>query len=1814
MSAAGVSGMLALMEEFFERRVGVTNSPALMKALVINGARSIGNYNLGVQNTINFQGWGLVNLTNTIQQALAVQSPNPVAAAKYYFDQNPSMALATGESRTYSLKVNPDGQQLPLRITLAWTDPPGNPIASLKLVNDLDLVVTNTDNSDPLQQDVFFGNDIQSGNDFNLPWDTNTAPNIDYVNNVENVYLLPPLGTNYSITVRAKRVNVNALTVNGNNTVQDYALVISSGDGETNTALSLGSSVSGLVATNAPTIITNDFVESPTDFGQIISLQQAGANTPLLGTNTLSTLPLGKQGQEVLFDGRLTVGLTNQWHFYVFTNNSDPPFTNVAFVVLNAATKSVPRMGTWQFDPANATTIYPDVDLYVSTDPGLLTLQPGAILGADKSLSRGGDEAVIYTNAGPGTVYYIAVKSESQEAVEYTFFGDSSPIPFGSQDEQGNFHGIGHPAYAPIPDDNADGADILVLAFGRTMPKLVKRAVATNTISHELMGDLVGTVSHGGTKDFAVLNNHAPDTPVIRQTFLYDDSGHVSGARRTDGPGSLVNFQGKGASGIWRLREVDDAFGHVGTNEQFGLFLENEPDLGQGVNFELLPTQCDYAFFTVPPNATNLTLQVSLTNGTGPLSVTICRFDGPLCAAGCKSQIVYSNAVITLGLNDEPPINAGTYIVTFCNLGPNVLQGTLGPLKFQLGPGLNSPKLDFTGGPIEVLDDAVTYSTIQVGNVGCMRTVEVGLRIDHPRVSDLMLHLIAPDGTRVLLDQNRGALTTNGMGYTVTSTNIIPVSSAGGPQASTNVIDTGQTSGSISISYDFFSIPDDMSIYYQGVLIWDSGLISGSGTTNISFGPGVSTFVTIIMNQGGNPDTNTLWDYTVTSTSADYFYLTFTENTNLTSTPMKFAVPPFYNLPGSSSNVLISGFESAAAGYYAPTSFIEGWSVVSNRVNVTTNPAAHTGTKSLALLNGAIQTNLPTLPNHKYQVKFAYEQTPAMQGIVSWWRGDGNALDSVSGNNGALTGNVTYGPGEVNGTFIQDGLQDAILLGNPANLQLQNFTIETWAKRTSPTQVTRLGNNNDSVFLSYGSSGYGFGLDHNGRPLLTKIDISGVTANIIVADTNWHHLAMTKSGTSVIFYVDGVAYPTTYSTTFTFGTPVAIGARGDTLGNSFWGRIDELAFFNRALSAAEIQSIYAVGAAGKCGLIVSPAACSGSGQTMIDGQFTGGFNGATNWQTNIVSFTAAGSSTTFAVAGTGFSSRALLDTFTFGDLGGPDYVLPEESLDKVAGLDPFGDWRLEIADTRVGATNPTPTLVRWQLSLIMENTTPAPVALLHHVPVTNSVGPGQIRYFTVDVPYWASFASNRLLNASGQVNLLFNQVTWPTGTNVGDFTLLANSTGGVNTLSTNGTPALIPGATYRLGVQNVGVNPVTFALEVDFDVTPLTNGIPVTGIMMSNSVPRYFSYDVRSNESAVFFQLTNLTGNVDLYVRDGLPFPGPGDADYGSFNFGTNNEVILVVTNGEPVPLKPGRWYLGVFNADVTNVNYTIVVTDITNGGPGVVTLTNKAPYIKSGLAAGDADYYRYVVSAGMQRAQFELQSSSGPATLLARRGALATMQAYDYISVAGTNAPMISLFSGGGVFQLQPGEWYLSVVNGSATPVDYTIMASEFAVSGTNIFVTGEYLSRNPANGSNNFCLGWNSVGGLYYYVEGKVALSDPQWTTVSALVTGGETQTSWCVPLPSPYHFFRVRQWLGAAAPGATSLPSTMTISRETNGIVIRWSGPNTNVYQVQWTASLSAASWQSFSNNVTSATGAFSFTDDGTQSGGLGPTRFYRLVRLP
>lgn len=74
------------------------------------------------------------------------------------------------------------------------------------------------------------------------------------------------------------------------------------------------------------------------------------------------------------------------------------------------------------------------------------------------------------------------------------------------------------------------------------------------------------------------------------------------------------------------------------------------------------------------------------------------------------------------------------------------------------------------------------------------------------------------------------------------------------------------TSATLTIDYNMYSIPDDMRVFYgatNGTLIYDTGLIAGSGTFVLPFGPtnGIATnLITVVMDQGGG-QSGTVWDY-----------------------------------------------------------------------------------------------------------------------------------------------------------------------------------------------------------------------------------------------------------------------------------------------------------------------------------------------------------------------------------------------------------------------------------------------------------------------------------------------------------------------------------------------------------------------------------------------------------------------------------------------------------------------------------------------------------------------------------------------------------------------------------------------------------------------------------------------------------------------------------------------------------------------------------------------------------------------------------------
>jgi len=974
-AAPAVSGTLALMQEFFQSRLQVTNySPALLKALLINGARSANPiYDLDTRPIINYQGWGAVNLTNSLPAALTTNSAEARKAwPLQFFDQSPTNAIASGDIHIYDLVVtNEDARFVPLRLTLAWTDPPGNPGVAVKLVNDLDLVVSNT-----ATHRVYYGNDITALANYNQGRDTNDPPVRDFVNNVENVFLetLGDFTSTNAVTnvvyVIGRRVNVNAVTANTTDVVQDYALVISSGNGVLAAPFQLSRRLANDFHRIPPTPLTN---------GVPLMRQRVGGNFQLLpGIN----------------------GAPNQWQFYVFTNYFYTNYTNfssltngsnVAFVTFLPPNLSRPR------------NLEADIDLYVSMNSNLLVLDPGVVNASYKSRKRGGTEQILFTNAAVGTdvVFYIGVKSEDQQAAEFNIIAISTDMPFEDVDEFGNRVLHGMPVPAVIPDGSpAQPGYVPVLAFGLS-PEYVAEAWVEMGLTHQSVGDLIGILSHQTAS--SVLNNHtlfgrpADNTNTVYNA-IYDDGETGLYSRPgwmllpTDGPGHLDDFVGtKIAGSPWLLNMVDEVpGGGTGRVELLNIRVQPMILLDEfGVFGEVLPNQWARYFVDVPADASKLTITISSINPPLPLDLYVRRGAAPTFDEFDKKALITPpGGSLSITRYDVPPLNAGRYFVGVYN--PNGV-----PVRFRISAviehdlsGANLATLVSGDTPLRLPDDAVIRSYLSVPEDGLIAELNVGIRIDHARASDLVLHLVSPHGTRVLLTENRGRTSTEGYGTTVTTTNVVPRTSNGGPEEDRNVIDTGQIQGTVKIDYDFYTVPDTIRVYYEGVRIFDSGVTNGQRLLNVNYGPGISTEVTIVVNEGGSSYFTTQWIYTASVVTERVFYTVFTENTSETELPIKFANPPFVDLAsiGLTNRVIVDdGFDAAPPGIYSAGMYVDGWWVTHGQVVVHTvgnplgvPPAGVPNFLQFAVGNepSGVSTNVATRVGRQYLLRFATQRNP----------------------------------------------------------------------------------------------------------------------------------------------------------------------------------------------------------------------------------------------------------------------------------------------------------------------------------------------------------------------------------------------------------------------------------------------------------------------------------------------------------------------------------------------------------------------------------------------------------------------------------------------------------------------------------------------------------------------------------------------------------------------------------------------------------------------------------------------------------------------
>ncbi|MBN8247693.1 MAG: DUF11 domain-containing protein [Verrucomicrobia bacterium] len=203
-------------------------------------------------------------------------------------------------------------------------------------------------------------------------------------------------------------------------------------------------------------------------------------------------------------------------------------------------------------------------------------------------------------------------------------------------------------------------------------------------------------------------------------------------------------------------------------------------------------------------------------------------------------------------------------------------------------------------------------------------------------------------------------------------------------------------------------------------------------------------------------------------------------------------------------------------------------------------------------------------------------------GLLSWWRGESNTVEEITGVAGVGASGVTYERGRVGAGFVLDGNQGTgIQVGSPAALRRGEFSIEGWLQRADRTAASRT--SVGGTILGADTGGWNFALLHNGALTFGKSDSGSVTSLPAITDRAWHHVAVTRDATEVRFYTDGVLVSThPYSETFVLDQTYGLGGIFPSGRNGFWGSLDEVAFYERILTGAEIAAIASAGGAPKC--------------------------------------------------------------------------------------------------------------------------------------------------------------------------------------------------------------------------------------------------------------------------------------------------------------------------------------------------------------------------------------------------------------------------------------------------------------------------------------------------------------------------------------------------------------------------------------------------------------------------------------------------------
>lgn len=208
-------------------------------------------------------------------------------------------------------------------------------------------------------------------------------------------------------------------------------------------------------------------------------------------------------------------------------------------------------------------------------------------------------------------------------------------------------------------------------------------------------------------------------------------------------------------------------------------------------------------------------------------------------------------------------------------------------------------------------------------------------------------------------------------------------------------------------------------------------------------------------------------------------------------------------------------------------------------------------------------------------------------GLIAYWKLDGNSTDVFGLGNGTDTG-ITYSGanGKINNGAGFNGSTSKVVLPQLASFKPTQMTVSAWVKTTDASNYT-------SIFQSYNQNGYIAGFEFR-KNTANKLEFvvgnntaispnTGYQIGVSTASINtgaFVHVVGTYDGANIRTYVNGVADGVmAYSAGLAYqsDTRTRIGVNNYTGSTEvyFWnGAIDEVGFWNRALTLSEIQELY----------------------------------------------------------------------------------------------------------------------------------------------------------------------------------------------------------------------------------------------------------------------------------------------------------------------------------------------------------------------------------------------------------------------------------------------------------------------------------------------------------------------------------------------------------------------------------------------------------------------------------------------------------------